>query len=147
MPQGPQGQKRPVDVVGAAIRVAQISVGDIEDDSESDKARSAAAELGRLEGVARVRNLSTEQKAEIGRKGAAEPGRGCNVSLQNRCRPAATRPHSDQSADRGKNRLQRAQPDHDAGHAGHRPDPLIPAARGETQPAIYSCTNTSPCNS
>lgn len=63
----------------------------IEDDSELDKARSAAAELGPLGGVARARNLSTEQKAEIGRKGAAEPGRNRNVSLQNRYRPAATR--------------------------------------------------------
>jgi hypothetical protein len=34
--------------------------------------------------------------------------------------------------------VQRAQPDDDARNAGHRPDPLIRAARGETQPAIYS---------
>src|SRR5271169_3392967 len=37
-----------------------------------------------------------------------------------------------------KNWVQRAQPDDDPRHAGHRPDPLIRAARGETQPAIYS---------
>jgi len=71
MPKGPRGEKRPTDVVGAAVRVAQISVGDIEDDRDSDKARSAAAELGRLGGAARARSLTAEQKAEIGRKGAA----------------------------------------------------------------------------
>jgi len=72
VPKGPEGQKRPADVVGAAIRVARISVGDIADDRESDKPRSAAAELGRLGGAARARNLTAEQKAAIGRKGAAE---------------------------------------------------------------------------
>jgi hypothetical protein len=71
MPKGPQGQKRPADVVGAAVKIARISVGDIEDDRDSDKARSAAAELGRLGGAARARNLSAEQKTAIGRKGAA----------------------------------------------------------------------------
>ena len=72
MPKGPRGERRPADMVGAAIKVARISVGDIEDDRESDKARSPAAELGRLGGAARARNLSAEQKAEIGRKGAAK---------------------------------------------------------------------------
>jgi len=43
-------------------------------------------------------------------------------------------------------RLQRAQPDDDARHAGHRPDPLIRAARRETQSAIYSCTKAHECN-
>jgi hypothetical protein len=59
---------------------------------------------------------------------------------KNRCRPAATDSDSAQSADRGKDWLQRAQPDDDARYAGHRPDPLIRATRRETQPAIYSCT-------
>ena len=71
MPKGPQGEKRPADVVGAAVKIARISIGDIEDDHESAKARSAAAELGRLGGAARARNLTAEQKAAIGRKGAA----------------------------------------------------------------------------
>ena len=71
MPKGPRGEKRPADVVGTAVKVARISVGDIEDDPDSDRARSAAAELGRLGGAARARNLSAEQKAAIGRKGAA----------------------------------------------------------------------------
>ena len=36
MPRGPKGEKRPADVVGAAIKVARISVGEIEDDRERD---------------------------------------------------------------------------------------------------------------
>jgi hypothetical protein len=51
--------------------VGRISVGDIEDDHDPEKARSAAAELGRLGGAARARNLTAEQKREIGKKGAA----------------------------------------------------------------------------
>ena len=31
MPKGPRGEKRPADVVGAAVMVARISVGDTED--------------------------------------------------------------------------------------------------------------------
>jgi general stress protein YciG len=78
MPKGPQGQKRPADVVGAAIAVARISVGDQEDDPEPEKAQSAAAELGRLGGAARARNLTAERRQEIGRKGAAKRWGGKN---------------------------------------------------------------------
>jgi hypothetical protein len=45
MPKGPQGQKRPADVIGAAIRVARIATGEIEEDLTPEP-RSAAAELG-----------------------------------------------------------------------------------------------------
>jgi hypothetical protein len=45
MPTGPKGQKRPADVVGAAIKVAKIATGEIEEDT--DEPQSAAAELGR----------------------------------------------------------------------------------------------------
>lgn len=31
MPKGPQGQKRPADVIGAAVRIAKIATGEIED--------------------------------------------------------------------------------------------------------------------
>jgi hypothetical protein len=44
----PRAERRPADVVGAAVKIARISVGDLEDDRDSDKARSAAAKLGRL---------------------------------------------------------------------------------------------------
>lgn len=34
MPKGPQGQKRPGDVIGAAIMVAKIATGEVEDNAE-----------------------------------------------------------------------------------------------------------------
>lgn len=72
MPRGPRGERRPADVIGAAVRVARISIGEEEDERESDAPRSAAAELGKLGGAARARKLTAEQRAEIARKGAAK---------------------------------------------------------------------------
>ena len=51
MPKSPQGQKRPGDVIGAAIMGAKIATGEIE---EKTPAQSAAAELGSLSGKARA---------------------------------------------------------------------------------------------
>src|SRR6185437_5488997 len=44
MPKGPQGQKRPADVIGNAVRVMRIATG--EEIEEADSVKSAAAELG-----------------------------------------------------------------------------------------------------
>lgn len=38
MPKGPKGEKRPADVVGAAVMVAKIATGEIKEDSDSQKA-------------------------------------------------------------------------------------------------------------
>ena len=43
MPKGPRGEKRPADMIGAAIKVARIATHEIEEDTD---AKSAAAELG-----------------------------------------------------------------------------------------------------
>ncbi|TAL09905.1 MAG: RNA-binding protein [Porticoccaceae bacterium] len=70
MPKGPKGEKRPADVIGAAVTVAQIATGEIEetiDDSGKDK---AAQEMGRKGGRARALKLTKEQRAEISRKAA-----------------------------------------------------------------------------
>ena len=69
MLKGPQGKKRPADVVGAAVEVA----GSVWATSRMtlDRARSATAELGRRGGAARARNRTAGQKHEIGKKGAA----------------------------------------------------------------------------
>lgn len=37
MPKGPQGQKRPGDVIGAAIKVAKIATGEITEDKKPRK--------------------------------------------------------------------------------------------------------------
>jgi hypothetical protein len=70
MPKGPRGEKRPADAVGAAIMVAKIATGEIEDDS--DELASAAAQLGRKGGKARAEKMSPERRAEIARKAAQE---------------------------------------------------------------------------
>jgi hypothetical protein len=70
MPKGPQGQRRPADVIGNAVHVMRIAVGEEAEDAPS--AASAAAQLGKLGGAARARNLTAEQRKEIARKGAAK---------------------------------------------------------------------------
>ena len=67
MPKGPQGQKRPADVIGAAVMVARIATGEI---TEDQKIKSAAAELGSKGGKARAAVLSKKKRAEIAEKAA-----------------------------------------------------------------------------
>jgi hypothetical protein len=68
MPKGPQGQKRPADVIGNAVRVMRIATGEETDDTDSVK--SAAAELGSRGGKARAATMTSERRAEIARKAA-----------------------------------------------------------------------------
>lgn len=68
MPKGPDGQKRPADVIGAAIKVARIATGEEED--EKPEKSSAAQELGAKGGKARAANLTPERRKEIARKAA-----------------------------------------------------------------------------
>lgn len=72
MPKGPQGQKRPGDVVGAAVRAAKIATGEIVEEIEPDDGKDKAAQaLGRKGGAARAASLSRRKRAEIARKAAA----------------------------------------------------------------------------
>jgi len=70
MPKGPQGQRRPSDVIGAAVKVMRIATGEEAEDSPGPT--SAAAQLGKLGGAARARNLTADQRKEIARKAAAK---------------------------------------------------------------------------
>lgn len=70
MPKGPKGEKRPGDVIGAAIRVAQIATGEVED--EKGELSSAAAQMGRKGGKARASKLTAEQRSEIAKKAAVK---------------------------------------------------------------------------
>jgi hypothetical protein len=74
MPKGPRGQKRPADVIGAAIMVAKIATG--EDREVLEAFKSAAAELGSRGGKARALSLSKKKRAEIARKAAKARWRG-----------------------------------------------------------------------
>ncbi|MYB40396.1 RNA-binding protein [Candidatus Saccharibacteria bacterium] len=68
MPKGPQGQKRPADVIGNAVHVARIATGEIKDDKPH---QSQKAKGGRAGGAARARTLSPERRREIARAGAS----------------------------------------------------------------------------
>lgn len=68
MPKGPQGQRRPSDVIGSAIKVAKIATGEAQEDAPAPS--SAAAELGKLGGKARAEKLSKRKRAEIARNAA-----------------------------------------------------------------------------
>ena len=68
MPKGPQGQKRPADVIGNAVRVMRIATG--EETEELDSVKSAAAELGSRGGKARAARMSPERRAEIAKTAA-----------------------------------------------------------------------------
>jgi hypothetical protein len=68
MPKGPQGQKRPADVIGNAVRVMRIATG--EETEGLDSVKSAAAELGSRGGKARAAKMTRQQRSEIARKAA-----------------------------------------------------------------------------
>jgi hypothetical protein len=70
MPKGPQGQKRPADVVSNAIMVARIATGEVEDRVESDPARELARKGGAKGGRARAKALTPKQRAEIAKVAA-----------------------------------------------------------------------------
>ena len=75
MPKGPKGEKRPADVIGAAVMAAKIATGEIEDEFGPEEPKpgkdAAAADLGKRGGAARAKKLTPEQRREIAKKGAA----------------------------------------------------------------------------
>lgn len=71
MPKGPKGEKRPADVIGAAVKVARIATGEEQESGQDENGKDKAAqEMGRKGGAARAKKLTKEQRAEIARKGA-----------------------------------------------------------------------------
>lgn len=72
MPKGPKGEKRPGDVIGAAVMVAKIATGEIDDSEPDDGKDPNAKALGKKGGTARAAKLTPEQRAEIARKAAAK---------------------------------------------------------------------------
>ncbi|MEO3414597.1 histone H1 [Roseovarius sp. CAU 1744] len=72
MPKGPKGEKRPADVIGNAVKIAQIATGEIEDDVEDDGKDPAAKALGAKGGKARAAKLSPDRRSEIAKKAAAK---------------------------------------------------------------------------
>ncbi len=72
MPKGPKGQKRPADVIGAAVKVMKIATGEVEEDIDDDGKSKAAVELGQKGGVARTKKLSKKRRSDIAKNAAAK---------------------------------------------------------------------------
>jgi hypothetical protein len=70
MPTGPKGQKRPGDVIGAAVMVGKIATGEIEDITTEDGKNAAAVALGRMGGKARAAGMTGKRRKEIAKKAA-----------------------------------------------------------------------------
>ena len=70
MPRGPNGERRPADVIGCAVHVARIATGEIEDRKEP-LTMPNRAKGGRKGGAARKAALSPERRKEIAREAAA----------------------------------------------------------------------------
>ena len=68
MPIGPNGEKRPADVVANAVHVARIATGEAEE-TYVDTAKRKGGLKG---GVARVSSLSAERRSEIAQQAAAK---------------------------------------------------------------------------
>jgi hypothetical protein len=73
MPKGPQGQKRPADVIGAAVKVMRIATGEETEDAPKPKSAIAVSrghEGGKKGGSARAKALTKERRREIAKKAA-----------------------------------------------------------------------------
>ena len=64
---GPNGEKRPSDPIGAAVRMMQIATGQ----AEETYVNKAQSEGGRKGGKARAAKLSPARRREIAMKGVA----------------------------------------------------------------------------
>jgi hypothetical protein len=68
MPKGPKGEKRPADVVGAAVLVAKIATGQAEDVPSPSPNRAKGGKIG---GKSRAKKLSPQERREIALKASA----------------------------------------------------------------------------
>ncbi len=63
-------------MIGAAVTVAKIATGEIEETTDDGKSK-AAQELGRKGGKARAEKLDKERRSEIAKKAAGTPMSAC----------------------------------------------------------------------
>jgi hypothetical protein len=68
MPTGPRGERRPADVIGCAVKVARLSVGE---DTETIKEPSSKVRSGLAGARGRSESLSKERRQDIAKKAAA----------------------------------------------------------------------------
>ena len=65
MPRGPNGERRPADVVGCAVTVMKIATGEIEEDLPKNREGKVNG------GKARAESMTPEERSELAEKAAA----------------------------------------------------------------------------
>lgn len=73
MPKGPRGEKRPADVVGAAVMIGRIATGDAEDKPSKVPNRAKGGKAG---GEARSKSLTSIQRQNISKVAAKARWKG-----------------------------------------------------------------------
>jgi hypothetical protein len=68
MPKGPKGEKRPADVIGAAVMVGRIAAGEVTDSKNKNLSKVAGGKAG---GVKRDAAMSASAKVSTAKKAAA----------------------------------------------------------------------------
>lgn len=67
MPKGPQGQKRPADVIGNAVHIAKIATGEVEETSYKQPAKVRSGKAG---AKARAESMTAEGRRDVAKKAA-----------------------------------------------------------------------------
>lgn len=67
MSKGPNGERRPADVIGCAVQVAKIATGEVQDTKLKYPAKHNSGVAG---GNARAKSLSKPKRLEIAKKAA-----------------------------------------------------------------------------
>lgn len=68
MPKGPRGEKRPADVIGAAVMVGKIATGEIHETISGDSRKKSRKEAAAIGGKNRAARLSPKKRKEIASK-------------------------------------------------------------------------------
>jgi hypothetical protein len=68
MPTGPRGEKRPADLIGAAVNVAKIATGEVVEELRTPSGRTRSGQAG---AKARSENMSKEERIAVAKKAAA----------------------------------------------------------------------------
>lgn len=68
MPRGPQGQKRPADVIGNVVHVMRVATGEVAEDENTTTGRVRS---GRAGAIARMQRTTPERRKEIAKRAAA----------------------------------------------------------------------------
>ena len=64
MPRGPNGERRPSDVVGCAVKVAKIATGEIEEELPENRVDKVKG------GKARAESMTPEERSELAKVAA-----------------------------------------------------------------------------